>query len=224
MIRSDYFHIPNFCPPEVCDFLISEYDRDSDMLNQTDMFSNADFNYFDKTNLHKQGLRDKRAKIFIEQLSYNTRQQHIDFFKPEQIWYYTQVLVKWFSGRNLGVHADNAFWPDGRPNYVYYRQFSSIVYLSDSSSYEGGEFFFIDPYLEIKPEKGDLIGFKSGLEHAHGVKMITSGERYTLSLWYTDNIENAIWDNDSFRTDEIDAKNKSLQIGPLDRSNIIKLW
>ena len=54
--------------------------------------------------------------------------------------------------------------------------------------------------------------------------MITSGERYTLSLWYTDNIENAIWDNDSFRTDEIDAKNKSLQIGPLDRSNIIKLW
>jgi predicted 2-oxoglutarate/Fe(II)-dependent dioxygenase YbiX len=224
MIRSDYFHIPNFCPPEVCDFLISEYDRDSDMLHQTDMFSNADFNYFDKTNLHKQGLRDKRAKVFIEQLSYNTRQKHIDFFQPEQIWSDTQVLVKWFSGRNLGVHADNAYWPDGRPNYVYYRQFSSIVYLSDSSNYEGGEFFFIDPYLEIKPEKGDLIGFKSGLEHAHGVKMITSGERYTLSLWYTDDIEHAIWDNDSYRADEVDSKNTDLQIGPLDRTNIIKLW
>ena len=54
--------------------------------------------------------------------------------------------------------------------------------------------------------------------------MITSGERYTLSLWYTDGIEHAIWDNDSYRQDEIDNKNESLQIGPLDRNNIIKLW
>ena len=32
MTRSDYFHIPNFCPPEVCDFLVREYERDSDIL------------------------------------------------------------------------------------------------------------------------------------------------------------------------------------------------
>jgi len=223
MTRSDYFHIPNFCPPEICDFLVHEYDRDSDMLIQTDAFANADFSYFDKTNLHKQGLRDKRAKVFVEQLAYNTRQKHIDFFKPEQIWSDTQVLVKWTPGRDLGVHADNAWWPSGKPNYVYFRQFSSIVYLNDASEYGGGEFFFIDPYLEIKPQKGDLIGFKSGMEYAHGVKMITSGVRYTLSLWYTDDIERAIWDNDSYR-DEIDQQDENLQIGPLDRSNIIKLW
>ena len=61
------------------------------------------------------------------------------------------------------------------------------------------------------------------MEHAHGVKMITSGVRYTLSLWYTDDIERAIWDNDSYR-DEQDQQIEQLQIGPLDRSNIVKLW
>lgn len=222
MTRSDYFHIPNFCPPEVCDFLVHEYEQDRDMLENTEVFSNADFNYFDKTNLHKQGLRDKRAKIFVEQCAYGARQKHIDFFKPEQIWSDTQVLVKWTPGRDLGVHADNAWWPSGKPNYVFYRQFSTLVYLNSASEYEGGEFFFIDPYLEIKPQKGDLIGFKSGMEHAHGVKMITSGVRYTLSLWFTDDINHAIWDNDDWRYDTIDSKHNLHR--QLDQSNIIKLW
>lgn len=58
---------------------------------------------------------------------------------------------------------------------------SSVIYLNDD--YEGGELYFPDHNLSIKPEAGDWITWPGNRWYQHGVSEITSGVRYTLSVW-----------------------------------------
>lgn len=58
---------------------------------------------------------------------------------------------------------------------------SSVIYLNDN--YEGGELYFPDHDLSIKPEAGDYITWPGNRWYQHGVKEVTSGIRYTLSIW-----------------------------------------
>jgi hypothetical protein len=58
---------------------------------------------------------------------------------------------------------------------------SSVIYLNDN--YEGGELYFPDHNLEIKPEAGDYITWPGNRWYQHGVKEVTGGLRYTLSTW-----------------------------------------
>ena len=49
------------------------------------------------------------------------------------------------------------------------------VYVSDFS---GGEIVFPNIGFEYKPEAGDLLIFKSGIEYEHYTKTVISGTRY----------------------------------------------
>ena len=62
---------------------------------------------------------------------------------------------------------------------------TSITYLNED--YEGGETFFEDGLI-VKPKIGRTIYF-DGINYQHGVKEITSGHRYVIAAWYTDNID-----------------------------------
>lgn len=64
------------------------------------------------------------------------------------------------------------------------KHYSSLIYLNDD--YEGGELYFPEYDLYIKPEVGTLICFKGDENTLHGVKMVTSGVRYTVSLFWED--------------------------------------
>lgn len=58
---------------------------------------------------------------------------------------------------------------------------SSVLYLNDD--YEGGELYFPDHNLTIKPEAGDYITWPGNRWYQHGVKEVKSGVRFTLSIW-----------------------------------------
>jgi SM-20-related protein len=62
------------------------------------------------------------------------------------------------------------------------RAVSIIVFLNDD--YAGGKltFFGDDLGIEIAPEEGQLIGFRS--ETPHEVSAVTSGERFTVVSWF----------------------------------------
>ncbi len=58
---------------------------------------------------------------------------------------------------------------------------SSVIYLNDN--YDGGELYFKDHDISIKPEAGDYITFPGNRHYQHGVKEVSGAVRYTLSTW-----------------------------------------
>lgn len=83
-------------------------------------------------------------------------------------------VVKWTKGEKMSAHVDDL----GIENY----HMTGLIYLNDD--YEGGDINFITHGLTIKPDAGDLVMFPGNLHYAHEVKEITSGERFTMPVWY----------------------------------------
>jgi hypothetical protein len=84
------------------------------------------------------------------------------------------VVIKWNPGDSMGPHIDD--W--GVQNY----HITGVIYLSDG--YEGGEISFPTQGVTVKPKQGDLVMFPGNLYYEHEVKEVTSGERYTIPLWF----------------------------------------
>lgn len=66
--------------------------------------------------------------------------------------------------------------------------FTSITYLN--CSYRGGETFFEDG-TSISPVMGRTVFF-DGIRYNHGVRPISHGNRFTLSVWYKKGMVNDI--------------------------------
>ena len=59
---------------------------------------------------------------------------------------------------------------------------ASVYYINDD--YEGGEINFPIYKLKIKPKPNSLIIFPGNENYLHEVLKITSGDRYSSSLWF----------------------------------------
>jgi hypothetical protein len=96
------------------------------------------------------------------------------FMKP--IYTTEAYLSLWNAGTEAGVHSDS--------NLAEYIMYSTVVYLNDN--YDGGEIYFPNQDVEIKPPAGSMVLFPSGgHEYFHGVKPVISGRRYTIAMWHT---------------------------------------
>jgi hypothetical protein len=82
-------------------------------------------------------------------------------------------IARFEEGHGMHDHFDSS-----RPNDI-----ATLVYLN--SDYEGGEIYFPDYDIVIKPEPGDLLCFPDQPAYVHGVKTIKSGTRYTTPRWFT---------------------------------------
>ena len=96
------------------------------------------------------------------------------------------LLNKWSAGDYLGRHVDapNDFEKFIGKNVVYPPSvilYSSIIYINDD--YEGGSIHFYGHNKYIRPTAGSLLLFPSTKMYPHEVTEITSGTRYTLSLF-----------------------------------------
>ena len=93
----------------------------------------------------------------------------------------TSHAQKWEVGAYANPHSDNSDF-DGTPNAFEINKYVGILYLNDD--YEGGELYFPDHGINIKPEAGMFITFPGGHENIHAVTEITKGTRYTMvSFW-----------------------------------------
>lgn len=93
-------------------------------------------------------------------------------------------LVKWEMGDIQYPHADGEI-ENGIQHEFYWRNFGCVLYLNDD--YDGGEIYFPNQNIEIKPKPNTLVFFPGTLEYLHGVKEITNGIRYTLTSFWTHN-------------------------------------
>jgi hypothetical protein len=72
-------------------------------------------------------------------------------------------------------------------------QFKTSAVLYFNNEFTGGEIYFPNIDFEYTPQKGDILIFPSGgKEFDHGVKKITSGSRYLMTMWMTDDPTKAL--------------------------------
>ena len=93
-------------------------------------------------------------------------------------------LTRWKEGSEMSPHSDNS-WPDGNieAHPTSFRTWSGIYYVNDD--YEGGEIYFPELEWSFKPKADTLLIFPSSSKYIHGVSKVTSGTRYTVACWYT---------------------------------------
>jgi 2OG-Fe(II) oxygenase superfamily len=85
-------------------------------------------------------------------------------------------ISKYQLGASMGSHVDS-YGDDTSPTI------SVVLYLNDD--YEGGEIYFKEQDIEVKPSAGSLIIFPSYEPYYHESKPIVSGVKYmTPGFWY----------------------------------------
>lgn len=89
-------------------------------------------------------------------------------------------IVRWKEGSFQPPHAD-------KPGGYEYREFGSVLYLNDN--YEGGNIYFPQYGIDIKPSSGTYAFFPGDLDHLHGVSEIKNNIRYTFPIFWTHDIE-----------------------------------
>ena len=82
-------------------------------------------------------------------------------------------IARFEPGSKMHEHFDSS-----RPNDI-----ATLIYINDD--YEGGEIYFPELELSIKPEAGDLVCFPDNPGFIHGVKEISGFVRYTTPRWFT---------------------------------------
>ncbi|MFY9331785.1 MAG: 2OG-Fe(II) oxygenase [Candidatus Nanopelagicales bacterium] len=91
-------------------------------------------------------------------------------FKPYESMIH---IARFEEGSGMHVHFDSS-----RPDDI-----ATIIYLNDD--YEGGEIYFPEHGITIKPKAGDLVSFPDNEDFKHGVKNTKGGVRYTTPRWFT---------------------------------------
>ena len=79
-------------------------------------------------------------------------------------------------------YIKSGYLPEHQDQGVSSRVLSTVAYLNDD--YVGGEIYFPQVDIEIKPEAGSIVFFPSNFVFTHTVKPIIKGFRYAVPQWY----------------------------------------
>jgi hypothetical protein len=87
------------------------------------------------------------------------------------------TMQRMYDGTELKAHYDDK----ADPRHVW----ASVAYINDN--YNGGEIYFTNKNIEIKPPKGSILVFPATEEYEHGVKHVQAGPiRYVLPAFIFD--------------------------------------
>ncbi|MEZ6001297.1 Fe2+-dependent dioxygenase [Hyphomonas sp.] len=133
-------------------------------------------------------------------------------------------------GGGYGRHVDNAFMGSGDRRLR--TDLSFTLFLSDPSTYEGGELAVDTPSGEhvVKPEAGDLVLYPSTT--LHEVRPVTSGERIVCVGWIESAVRDAaareiLFDLENLRAtlaQQHDAQSPEMLTLAKTISNLLRLW
>lgn len=104
-------------------------------------------------------------------------------------------------------------------------EYAVLLYLNED--YQGGEIYFPEYGLEIKPEKNELIFFPGTEYYLHGVKEVVSGHRLVMQNFLTTPKLQYIWNKFVMNDNPINFVDRPLEYAAnnkttFDRYNIPK--
>jgi len=181
----------NFLTPEEVNAIINyiEYDTPKDWNATKARFWHN--RTFDLNSINNANSKDQ----LIIELIVNIRKRIIKNITEIQgitvpIYGDTLQIVRWPKGYEQPPHSDceQNNPEDGEHPYPH-RIYSSICYLNDD--FEGGELYFPQHNLTLKPEPGMMVEFSGTREYLHGVRPVINGIRYTIISFYTTDINKA---------------------------------
>jgi hypothetical protein len=186
--------IDNFITPEDAERLILEQKNPSEINPYPeyykDRFGGTAFPY------------NKIVMDILIKYGHKANQVHKDqngFVNP--IYVFKSFGSWWQPGTKGDLHLD----AQGPEPFI---EWSTIIYLNDSSEYDGGVIYFPNQDFEYKPRKYSAVFFPSaGSEYIHGITRIASGTRHTALYMHTSIPEHA---DPDFHHDEERASWKAL--------------
>ena len=128
-------------------------------------------------------LKIKHADIYnlLEDASQRFQKIVSDFFNVK-IKTYMNPISKWPIDGDQRPHADKE-WEDGSAAGQNYYDIGSVIYLNDD--FEGGEVYFPQHGVELKPKPGSAVAFPGDMFFLHGVNEVKEKERYTIPIFWT---------------------------------------
>ena len=164
--------IPDLIPKILCEQLIHIHNRNQGLVTEYSDTRVLDMNLLFGEDTHK---TVRKCSMYIER----TISKH---FTPKFVEYVQ--IVKWLPGGSMGLHNDNA------------RDTTSLVSITNlNDDFQGGAHYIDDlsknEKLDILPKVGKTVAF-DGKKYLHGVREVTKGTRYTLAIWYTNDLEQAV--------------------------------
>nr|BAR31788.1 hypothetical protein [uncultured Mediterranean phage uvMED] len=166
--------IPDLIPKILCEELIRIHNINQDLITEYHDTRVLDMNllFGGEDDTHK---TVRKCSMYLER----TVSKHFTAKFVE----YVQI-VKWLPGASMNLHTDNA------------RETTSLVSITNlNDDFQGGAHYIDDlsknEKLDILPKVGKTVVFE-GKKYEHGVRKVTSGTRYTLAIWYTNDLEGAV--------------------------------
>lgn len=102
--------------------------------------------------------------------------EYIDFYNITDAVQSSMAICKYNTGAQMGSHVDDNMDGNGIP------LITGIIYLNDD--YEGGELYFKNQNIKIKPASGSVILFPSTQPFFHESLLITSGNKYMIPFFW----------------------------------------
>jgi hypothetical protein len=168
----------NFVPKEDVDFILNS-------ISGVDRWESGGNEYWDNRclNLHTiTNSIDKKCGNLIESIIFSTKNYIEDQYKLDrEVFPDTIQVVRWFPNMEQHPHADDM--TNTEIKGFEHRVFASILYLNDN--YSGGETYYPQYDISVKPSSGKLAIHPGDTNHIHGVSKIEGGMRYTIAAFWT---------------------------------------
>lgn len=157
----------------------THYDEDGTVIYEADYWKDRVATYITLVKVNPE--IPKIISTMVERLKYVVQ----DHFKVE-IYPTSPTIVRWMPGQYQLPHADKELHEGenaGKPNDFPYYDLASLFYLNDD--YEGGELYFPNQNIQIKPKSGAAYFFPGDMNYIHGVTEVKNGIRYTCPFFWT---------------------------------------
>jgi predicted 2-oxoglutarate/Fe(II)-dependent dioxygenase YbiX len=146
-------------------------------------------NIWDENTVYKNKYSLDNKLKELDPIAHSTLQDVTERFKDmiseffnSNIETYNRPLSRWEIGTSQKPHADKE-WSDGTPAEPNFYDIGSVIYLNDE--YNGGELYFTQHNITIKPEARSGIAFPGDMYFLHGVTPVENTERYTIPIFWT---------------------------------------
>lgn len=199
--------VPNFVSPDLAESMVRYFEHKSEMWGPIAFYGSSGMGLQPgDPDLSKFNLSDN----FFTDIS-NKFKEAVEVIFNKEVRANTSHAQKWDVGGFASPHSDNSDF-EGEPNAFEINKYVGVLYLNDD--YDGGELYFPEHDISIRPTPFSFISFPGGIENIHGVSEITRGTRYTMvSFWdyadaeYSEEKKKA-WDEELVSVREEQAKQR----------------